>query len=97
MLTKAPSTKLQEFVKRREEVIQFVRKGMLSQGEDKIDAARAVVSINFFNSQDIENLYKCINSNLPENTIKAMVAHDFNGLSNHDPHFVPKSRYFEEK
>lgn len=94
MLTKAPSSTLQELVAHREDVIQYIRKGMLDQGVDKLKAAEAVACINFFRFEDTENLYRCINSGWDEKVIKAIVAHDFNGLRHFQEGFVPKSSQF---
>lgn len=97
MLTQAPSKTLQEFVAHREVVIQYIRKQLIEQGAEKLDAAMAVAGINMWGSSDIENLYKCINSDLEEHEIKAIVAHDFNGLRKPDPHFVPVSSQFGDE
>lgn len=95
MLTREPSKALQEFVAHREIVITFIRTQLLDQGFEKIEAASMVARINLWGSRVVENLYKCITSDLDEQIIESIVAHDFNGLSRNDPHFVPKSSQFE--
>lgn len=95
MLTKNPNRTLQEFVRQREEVIKFIRTELLEQGATQMEASLNVARINMWGSRDVQNLYKCITSDLPENTIKKIVAHDFNGLRKPDPYFVPQSRQFD--
>lgn len=85
-----------EFFKRREEVIEFIKKEMVAQGATLAEAVSATVAVEFFKLKDVENLYRCINSGLPENVIKAIVAHDFNGLARKEKGFLPKSTQFEE-
>lgn len=97
MLTKEPSNALQEFVEHREVVIQYIRAQLKEQGFEKLDASMAVAGINMWGSREIENLYKCINSDLDESVIKSIVVHDFNGLRKPDPYFLPKSRQFEDR
>ena len=85
-----------DFFQRREEVIEFVKKEMISQGVSERDAMTATNKIEFFKLKDVENLYRCINSDMPESTIKEILAHDFNGLARKDKGFLPKSTQFEE-
>ena len=82
-----------EFVEHREEVIKYIRKGLIHEGATKMEASTAVSQIYFWESNIVENLYKCINSGF--DVIVSIVTHDFNGLSSRDPHFVPKSIQFE--
>lgn len=85
------------FIKRREEVIKFVRDRMHEQGATEVESLVATNCINFFSIMDVDNLYKCINSELTENVIASIVAHDFNGLSREDKFFLPKSSQFKDK
>lgn len=85
-----------EFFERRNEVIEFVKQGMLEQGASEFQASMASVKVEFFKLKDVENLHRCINSDLPSETIKAIVAHDFNGLAKRDKGFSPKSAQFDE-
>jgi hypothetical protein len=85
---------LVEFVQHREEVIKYIRKGLIHHGADKLQASIEVAGINFWKSEDVENLYRCITSDLEDDVIISIVAHDFNGLRSKDPHFVPKSAQF---
>lgn len=90
-------TIIEEYVEQRNEVIEYVKARMIEQKVDWSVAIQETTCINFFPSRDVQNLYKCIKSDLPEHVIKAIVAHDFNGLSENKEHFLPKSRQFEEQ
>lgn len=96
MLTKQPTRTLQEFIKHREAVSFYIREQLKDQGLEKMEVSLAVASINLWPTRDVENLYKCINSDLDEVVIKSIVRHDFEGLRKYDPHFLPKSRQFEK-
>lgn len=87
-----------DFRVRREDVINYIRKGIEDQGGSRADAISATSCIYFWGNEDVDNLYKCINSELPDHVIGAIVAHDFNGLSKGaDKWFLPKSSQFKEK
>lgn len=84
------------FVERREAVIKFISEQIKKQGATPKEVSWAVTRIYFWSSKDVENLYKCINSDLDENVIREIVAHDFNGLANNDEFFLPKSTQFAD-
>lgn len=89
---------LMNFVERREEVIKFIRKTLMDEKNyDKIEASMVVASISLWDSQNVNNIYKCITSDLEDVVKKSIVMHDFFGLLNREKHFVPKSTQFEEK
>jgi hypothetical protein len=85
---------MDSFVRRREEVIDYIKQNMVEQGATRAEAITATTCVLFWSSKDVDNLYRCINSDLPKETIKAIVAHDFNGLSRGDVGFLPKSTQF---
>lgn len=100
MQTLPPNTKWytdKGFVARREKVIKFIRERIEEQGANKIKALTATQCIYFWSSLDVENLYRCINSDLPQEVINAIVAHDYNGLAREDKCFLPKSSQFGDK
>jgi hypothetical protein len=88
---------MSDFTEHREAVIDYIRKGIESQGGSKVEAISATTCIYFWGSDEVEDLFKCINSELPEHVIGAIVAHDFNGLSRGDECFLPKSYQFREE
>ncbi len=92
------NTTLKEFSLQREAVIDFIKEGIIDQGGTLSEAISATSCVYFWDSDDVENLYKCINSELSEHVIAAIVAHDFNGLSGgyKDPYFMPKSSQFSD-
>lgn len=86
-----------DFRVRREAVIDYIRKGIEDQGGSRSDSIAATSCIYFWQNDDVENLYRCINSEFPEHVINAIVAHDFNGLSRGvDKYFLPKSSQFSD-
>ncbi len=85
---------MKEYITRREKVINYVTEKMEAQGISRADTIKSTTAIYFFGSNDVENLYKAITSDLPENVIAGIVAHDFNGLANRDRGFAPKSEQF---
>lgn len=85
------------FGKRRDKVMDYVKKQMMEQGISEVRAVMNVTGIYFWPQEDVENIYRCIHSDAPEKTKKAIIAHDFTGLSRKDEDFVPKSRQFAVK
>lgn len=88
------SMRTPNFQSQREEVLEYVRRGMIKQGATMSDAIDATIKIYFFGSDDVTNLYAAIHSGLNDERIAAIVAHDFNGLVEHAPGFSPKSKQF---
>ena len=86
--------KTEQLAEHREEVIDFIRSGMIEQRVSKEQAILETTCIFFWKLTDIENLYRCINSDFAPEVIKAIVAHDFNGLAREDVCFLPKSTQF---
>jgi hypothetical protein len=84
-------------MEQREVVFEYIVAAMREQGASLSGAVDRAGHVYFFGMTDTENLYKCINSGLPEETKRAIVAHDFNGLASHDECFVPKSSQFADK
>jgi hypothetical protein len=88
---------MSEFTDHREEVRNFIASGMMDQGATAEQACVETICVMFWDPNDVENLYRCINSNLGINVIKAIVAHDYNGLSRGDIGFLPKSTQFAKE
>ncbi len=90
---------MSDFTEHREEVIDYIKANMVDQGASRAEAITATTCILFWDSKDVENLYKCIHSELDDHVIAAIVAHDYNGLSGgyKDPYFLPKSTQFAKE
>jgi len=71
--------------------------GMVAQGATSKQADNATMCVYTWDKEDVENLFKCIHSELPDHVIESIVAHDYNGMSGgyKDPGFLPKSSQFE--
>lgn len=91
-----PTTTAKRFTKQRDILIEYIADGMVAQGASRSEAISATTCIYFWDRDDVENLYKCINSDLDDNVKAAIVAHDFNGLSRKEKCFLPKSIQFKE-
>jgi hypothetical protein len=89
-------TTMKELNERREAVIKYVRTAMEAQGISKMQSIDITTRLYFVALEDINDLWKCINSGLDENIISAIVAHDVNGLIEDAPGFLPKARQFRE-
>lgn len=85
------------FIEKRERVVAYVRRALDAQGVGINSATGITTKLYFMDSRDIEDLYACITSDLPADTISAIVAHDVSGLIYEDKHFLPKSRQFRNK
>jgi hypothetical protein len=68
---------------------------MTRQGRSELEATIGAAALYFFDSRDIHNLFACLTSDMPNDVKNGIIAHDFNGLSGNDAHFIPKSRQFE--
>lgn len=86
-----------EFIEQRNTVKEFISTEMMAQGASRAYTSMALVCVDFWNGKDVQNLFKCINSDLEMDIIKQIVAHDYNGLSKQDKFFLPKSSQFGDK
>lgn len=89
-------TTLAELNEHREIVIKHVRDAIIEQGGDRLDAVNIGTRLYFAPLEDLEDLYKCLQSDTPDNIKHAIIAHDVNGLVHDAPGFLPKSRQFRE-
>lgn len=88
--------KVEEFVKQRDEVMAYVEKHMLNQGLSQAEVIKDITCMYFFSSLDIECMWKCIESDLPDHVKAHIISHDYQGLRDKSVGFLPKSRQFKE-